>query len=123
MCTEAPESLVRRFLYAFHHYYEIPPLHLVLLIQTGRYEEASRLLANAPGCPHNKVLAYILTDQLENAMAAAKCKDPKVAYLKAIIAARQGNGDDVKKYLEAAFTDSSLKERAARDVEFAGYEF
>ena len=95
----------------------------VLLIQTGRYEEASRLLANAPGCPHNKVLAYILTDQLENAMAAAKCKDPKVAYLKAIIAARQGNGDGVKEYLEQAFANPDLKERAARDVEFAGYEF
>jgi outer membrane protein OmpA-like peptidoglycan-associated protein len=95
----------------------------VLLINTGQYEEASRLLANAPGCCHNTVLSLILTDQLEKAMATAHCGDPKVWYLKAIIAARQGNGDDVKKYLEKAFKNPSLKERAARDVEFAGYEF
>ena len=95
----------------------------VLLIKTGQYEEASRLLANAPGCCHNTVLSLILTDQLEKAMSTAHCGDPKVWYLKAIIAARQGNGDDVKKYLEKAFKNPSLKERAARDVEFAGYEF
>ncbi|MBP5675678.1 MAG: hypothetical protein J6W94_01545 [Bacteroidales bacterium] len=95
----------------------------VLLIKTGQYEEASRLLANAPGCCHNTVLSLILTDQLEKAMSTAHCGDPKVWYLKAIIAARQGNGDDVKKYLEKAFKNPSLKEKAARDVEFAGYEF
>ena len=95
----------------------------VLLIYTGQYDEAARLLANAPGCCHNTVLSLILTDQLEKAMATARCGDPKVWYLKAIIAARQGNGDDVKKYLEKAFKNPSLKERAARDVEFAGYEF
>ena len=95
----------------------------VLLIHTGQYEEASRLLVNAPGCCHNTVLAYILTDQLEKAMSAAHCGDPKVWYLKAIIAARQGNADNVKTYLEKAFRNASLKERAARDVEFAGYEF
>lgn len=95
----------------------------VLLIQTGRYEEAARLLADAPGCCHNSVLAYILTDQLEKGMARAKCGDPKVWYLKAIIAARQGDGDNVKKYLDRAFKNADLKERAARDIEFAGYEF
>lgn len=95
----------------------------VLLIQTGRYEEAARLLADVPGCCHNSVLAYILTDQLEKGMARAKCGDPKVWYLKAIIAARQGDGDNVKKYLDRAFKNADLKERAARDIEFAGYEF
>ena len=95
----------------------------VLLIQTGRYEEAARLLADAPGCPHNSVLAYILTDQLEKGMARAECKDPKVWYLKAIIAARQGDSAGVKSFLEKAFANESLKERAARDVEFTGYEF
>lgn len=95
----------------------------VLLILTGQYEEASRVLEGAPGCCHNSVLSLILTDQLEKAMSTAHCGDPKVWYLKAIIAARQGNGDNVKKYLERAFKNPSLKERAARDVEFAGYEF
>jgi tetratricopeptide (TPR) repeat protein len=95
----------------------------VLLIQTGRYEEAARLLADAPGCCHNSVLSYILTDQLEKASARAHCGDPKVWYLKAIISARQGDSAGVKKNLEKAFKNASLKERAARDVEFAGYEF
>ena len=98
-------------------------INTFLLIQTGRYEEAARLLVDAPGCCHNTVLAYILTDQLEKAMSAAHCGDPKVWYLKAIIAARQGNADNVKKFLEKAFKNADLKERAARDVEFTGYEF
>ena len=95
----------------------------VLLILTGQYEEASRVLDGAPGCCHNSVLSLILTDQLEKAMATAHCGDPKVWYLKAIIAARQGNADNVKTYLEKAFKNPALKERAARDVEFTGYVF
>ena len=94
-----------------------------LLIQTGRYEEAARLLKDTEGCCHNSVLAYILTDQLEKASARAKCGDPKVWYLKAIVAARQGQSEEVKKCLEKAFRNPDLKARAARDIEFAGYEF
>ena len=81
------------------------------------------MLDGAPGCCHNSVLSLILTDQLEKAMATAHCGDPKVWYLKAIIAARQGNADNVKTYLEKAFKNPALKERAARDVEFTGYVF
>ena len=94
-----------------------------VLILTGRYEEAAQALKDVKGCPHNTVLAYILTDQLEKASQSAKCKDPKVSYLKAIIAARQGNADGVKSNLEAAFKNQDLKHRAASDIEFAGYEF
>mgnify|MGYP002624207413 CR=1 FL=1 len=94
-----------------------------LLLETGRYEEAVRVLENAPGCCHNTVLAYILTDQLEKAVSAARCGDPKVWYLKAIVSARQGDADGVKSNLSKAFANESLKDRAARDVEFAGYEF
>lgn len=95
----------------------------VVLILTGRYEEAAQALKDVKGCCHNTTLAYILTDQLDKAAKNAKCKDPKVSYLKAIIAARQGNADGVKSNLEAAFKNESLKERAARDIEFAGYQF
>lgn len=95
----------------------------VVLILTGRYEEAAQALKDVKGCGHNTTLAYILTDQLDKAAKSAKCKDPKVSYLKAIIAARQGNADGVKSNLEAAFKNESLKERAARDIEFAGYQF
>jgi hypothetical protein len=31
LCTKAPESLVWRLLYTLHHYYKIPPLHLIAL--------------------------------------------------------------------------------------------
>ena len=94
-----------------------------VLILTGEYEEAARLLEKPLGCCHNSVLALILTDQLDKAMKTAHCGDPKVWYLKAIIAARQGkSADEVKKYLEKAYKKAELKERAASDIEFAGYE-
>ena len=95
----------------------------IVLILTGRYDEAAQVLKDAEGCCHNTVLAYILTDQLDKAYSSARCGDPKVWYLKAIIAARQGEADQVKTCLERAFRNSALKERAARDIEFAGYEF
>ena len=31
LCAKAPESLIWRLLYALHHYYKIPPLHLIAL--------------------------------------------------------------------------------------------
>ena len=94
-----------------------------VLILTGQYEEAARVLETPLGCCHNSVLSMILTDQLDKALKTAHCGDPKVWYLKAIIAARQGKADDVKKNLEKAFRKPELKERAARDIEFTGYEF
>ena len=95
----------------------------IVLILTGQYEEAAQVLEKPLGCCHNSVLACILTDQLDKGLKTAHCGDPKVWYLKAIIAARQGKADDVKKNLEKAFRKPELKERAARDIEFAGYEF
>ena len=95
----------------------------IVLILTGRYEEAAQVLKDVKGCCHNTVLAYILTDQLDKAASSARCGDPKVWYLKAIIAARQGEASQVKAFLERAFQNPSLKERAATDIEFAGYTF
>lgn len=94
-----------------------------VLILTGQYDEAVRLLKEPQGCCHNSVLAYILTDQLEQAIKTAHCGDPKVWYLKAIVCARQGDGDGVKKCLSKAFKNPELKDRAPLDIEFAGYEF
>ena len=90
-------------------------------ILKGNYAKAADELADAPGCCHNTVLAYILTGQYDKAAAAAKCQDPKVQYLKAIIAARQGKAADVKASLEKAYANDALKARAAKDVEFAGF--
>ena len=94
----------------------------IVLILTGQYEEAAQVLKDAPGCCHNSVLAYILNDQLDAAKERAHCQDPKVWYLKAIIAARQGRQEDVKTCLENAYKNPALKARAARDIEFAGYQ-
>ena len=94
----------------------------IIDICSGNYEKAVEDLKDAKGCCHNTVLAYILTNQLDKAKAAAHCGDPKVTYLKAIIAARQGNKDEVKTLLdEVAKADKALAERAAKDVEFAEY--
>ena len=72
----------------------------VLDILEGNYDKAAQELAGKGG--HAEVLAYILTDQLDKAAATAKCKCPRMSYLKAIIAARQGNADGVKSNLEIA---------------------
>ena len=94
----------------------------VVDILTGDYEKAVQDLKDAKGCCNNTVLAYILTGQLDKAAASAHCKDARVNYLRAIIAARQGNDSDVQKYLaEVAKQDKALAERATKDVEFAEY--
>lgn len=93
----------------------------VVLILTGQYEEAAKVLKDPKGCCNNSVLAYILTDQLEKAASTAHCKDPRVQYLKAIICARQGDANGVKSNLEKAYKNPALKERAAKDIEFAAY--
>ena len=92
-------------------------------ILQGRYDEAAESLKDAEGCCNNTVLAYILNNELDKAEAAVHCKDPQVQYLKAIIAARKGDAAGVKANLENAFKNKALEERAARDIEFAGYEF
>lgn len=95
----------------------------IALILNGEYEDAARVLADAKGCCHNLALAYILTNQLDAASKAIHCECAKCLYLKAIIAAREGNATAVKDNLSKAFEkDASLKERAAKDIEFAGYE-
>ena len=92
----------------------------IVQILSGDYETAAKTLADVDGCCHNTVLAYILTDQLDKASKTAHCKDQKVTYLKAIIAARKGDAAGVKENLNA-ITNAALLARAAKDVEFAGY--
>ena len=94
----------------------------IVQLLSGDYEDAAKTLADVDGCCHNTVLAYILTDQLDKASAAVHCKDQKVTYLKAIIAARKGDAAGVKENLNA-ITNKDLLARAKKDVEFAGYEW
>ena len=97
-------------------------LGAVLILQ-GSYDEAAQVLADVKGCCHNTALAYILTDQLDKASKAIHCECPKCIYLKAVIAARQGDAAAVKAAVaKAGEKNADLKARAAKDVEFAGYE-
>ena len=96
---------------------------LEILVTIGNYAKAAKELANPKGCPRNTVLAYILNNELDKAAAAATCPDPKVQYLKAIIAARQGKTADVKENLAKAAQNAELAARVAKDIEFAGFSF
>ena len=92
----------------------------IVQILSGDYDDAAKTLADVEGCCHNTVLAYILTNQLDKASKTVSCKDQKVTYLKAIIAARKGDAAGVRENL-GAITNRELLDRAKKDVEFAGY--
>ena len=93
----------------------------IIDILNGNYAKAAQELANVPGCCHNTVLAYILTNQLDKAKAAIHCQDPKVKYLAAIIAARQGDVGEMNTNLALANANADLAARAKKDVEFAAF--
>lgn len=90
----------------------------VVDILNGDYAKAAQELADVKGCCFNRTLSLILNDQLDAAKKSAKCKDAKVSYLRAIIAARQGDQAGYAKEIAAASKDAKLAERAAKDVEF-----
>ena len=92
----------------------------IVQILSGDYDDAAKTLSDVDGCCHNTVLAYILTGQLDKAAKTVSCKDQKVTYLKAIIAARKGDAAGVRENL-GAITNRDLLDRAKKDVEFAGY--
>ena len=49
------------------------------------------------------------------------CNDPRVAYLKAIVAARRGDANGVEENLKRARMSIALGERAEKDIEFAQF--
>ena len=89
----------------------------IIDILNGKYTDAAKKLEGAGD--HNEGLAYILTDQLDKAKNVIDCKCPHASYMRAIIAARQGNFDTAKAELEVANKNASFAERATKDVEFA----
>ena len=94
----------------------------VVDILSGDYAKALKDLNGTKGCCRNLGLAYILNNDLDGALEAMHCDDAACNYLRAIVAARQGNASDVKKYLNlVAKEDSELAARAEKDVEFAEY--
>ncbi len=95
----------------------------VVYILTGRYEEAVEALKDTDGCCRNRMLAYILNDQPDQAVAALSCGSAGAMYLRAVAAARLGDEAAVREYLaKAAERDPAYAERALTDVEFAAYE-
>ena len=92
----------------------------VVDILNGRYEAAAAKLAGQKS--FNAALAQVLVKNFAAAEAALpECDCACVAYLKAVIAARQGKADAVKANLEAASKCEKLAKRAEKDIEFAQY--
>ena len=90
----------------------------VIDILNGNYTDAAAKLSGAGS--FNEALVNILTGDLNTASkvlgdAQCQCKN----YLKAIIAARQGNADAANAALEIASQDETLAKRAENDIEFA----
>ncbi len=91
----------------------------VVDILNGEYEKAAQTLEGKTG--FNAALAQILVDNPQAASKALTCQCPKSNYLRAIIAARQGDAEAVAEYLEKAGKAKKLAARAEQDVEFAQY--
>lgn len=97
----------------------------------NKYVEAEQAF-NAAGNGHkvlyNKGLAQLLHRDYDKAMASfdaaikAAPNDGKSHYAKAIVAARKGNATEMVRSLKKAIElDSSLRSRAAKDLEFVNY--
>ena len=93
-------------------------------IAKGNYTQAQQNLTSAQ--TNSKALSQILNKDYAAAkktLAAIKTPDATTSYLKAVVAARTNDAGAAKANLKAAITsDSSLKARAANDIEFANYK-
>ncbi len=93
----------------------------VVNVLKGDYAAAATNLA-AVKKSYNKALVCVLNGNYAAAAEAVCCCDCACnAYLKAVIAARQGKAEEVKTNLEAAKKDAKLAARAEKDIEFAQF--
>ena len=90
----------------------------IINILDGEYQAAVNNLAGVKS--FNAALAQVLVGNYAPA-AECKCECPASAYLRAVVAARQGNAELVKKNLEVAKKCEKLAARAEKDIEFAQY--
>lgn len=92
-----------------------------LQVDAGNYAQAAQCLKGVNS--NSAALAQLLNkDYAEASKTLAKVARPDAttSYLKAIVAARSGQDSSVLSNLKDAFAkDSSLKQRAAKDLEFA----
>ena len=95
-----------------------------LNIAKGNYIQAEQNLSTVQ--TNSAALAQILNKdyaKAKNTLAAVKTPDATTNYLKAILAARTNDASALKSNLKAAVSlDSSLKARAANDLEFANHK-
>lgn len=93
-------------------------------ILDGDYNKAVQLMGNRT-CDYNTALVQILNKDYNSAQTTLSCitnEDAKTAYLKAVLAARLKNENDVYTHLAVAIQkDPSLKKKAKRDAEFKRY--
>jgi len=92
----------------------------IIDILEGRYNDAAAKLAGTGD--DNEGIAFILTNQLDKASKAITHDCPHAAYMRAVIAARQGNMIEVAKQLAIVYIGSeALKLRSQKDIEFAKF--
>lgn len=91
----------------------------VLNIYKGDYSKAISLM-NSEKCDYNLGLAQLLNKDFAAAKATLDCAEgEKVAYLKAVLAARMGNNADVySNLIKAIQKDDNYKKVAKTDLEF-----
>ena len=96
----------------------------VISLKNGDYDKAAQQLKNTK-CDYNVALSYIIKKDFAAAKSALDCIEKKTGedyYLLAVVGARTKNTDMVIDNLKKACKeDSSLKARAAKDVEFYQY--
>lgn len=90
----------------------------VIDVLEGKYADA---YAKVKGTnTSNEALIAILNGNLDAAAKILKdCKCPCSAYLKAIVAARKGNVEEAKAFIEQASKIEKFAKRAQNDIEFA----
>lgn len=95
----------------------------ILNIAKGKYSQAASLLGNSS--TNSAALAKILANDYVGAastLSGIKNADAYTAYLKAILAARQGDSSALQSNLASAISqNSSLAQKAAKDLEFVKY--
>lgn len=95
-----------------------------LNIAKGNFAQAQQNLAHTQ--TNSAALSQILNKDYaaaQKTLAAIKTPDATTSYLKAVLAARTSDTGALKSNLKVAIvSDSSLKERAANDLEFAKYQ-
>lgn len=89
----------------------------VVDIMNGKYSEAAANLKGQGGCA--EALANVLVNNLNAASAVATKDCAKQSYIRAIIAARQGNASAAKAEIAKASKNAELAARSAKDIEFA----